>query len=416
MIRGALLAVVALLGCEVSRHPPAPLRRAWRNDAPVAYTRGNFRVRLSRPRIAYQSLTTNTHFAGLNRFPNGTICLRVNTAVDAVGSDGGVHVISRDAGQTFDASTAYIVQGSHTSAEPLTLVGNQFVGGTFAPADFNFPGGDRTKARCHRAVLSNDGLSYVRTPNGVTFNGFPRNIGDYDIYPGLSWFGSIVQLSANDWRSTILPTYQGDTRCSCECFSSTDQGVTWSYIGSLPPGPNEGVDEATMIRLPDARLMLVSRIGVNKIVRSFSSDNGVTWGALANLSPWCLAPFLFALSGSPDYVITTGHVTAATLWPDGPDVDGAVPNGYSPAETGLYLSSDPAALTWQPFDLIRHHNSLMPPSLRISEAYPAAAPSNSGYTSCVEIEPNHLLISYDRDGFVGGNQVFVVDAWIERVA
>lgn len=407
--------------CDMSWREVIPARNPPPAPTVATYERGRFRVTVSKPRIAYTSASPSAYawFAGMNRLTSGAVLLRMNASADQVGIPAtGKHILSYDGGQTFDPASAYTVQDSHTTAEPLVQGSDgAWRGGTFAPINYNRPGGDLRKVRCYYQTISADGLSWSTVANNVQINGFPADIGSYGTEVGFSWFGDIVQISSSQWLATAIPTYVAETKVFCECIESTDQGHTWNVVGRVAGNfGDEGFSEPAMIRLINGDLMVVSRTGLNRMGRAYSSDLGRTWSAPVFISPWCKAPRIVRLSNNPDYVITTGYLTPASLWPDGTDpVTGAVPNGYAPAQMGIYLSSDPLATTWPVVDLIAHHNALIGDS---SLTYDSINPS-TGYTSILEMEPGKLLISYDQAGGAYGsstrpNRVFVVDATIGR--
>lgn len=382
-----------------------------------------YRVTLGRPRVAFAATDgLPAHFSGMNRYPTGEILLRINCLFDQVGAVGaGKHLVSTDNGQSFPLSSLYFVDGSHTSAEPLTLMSDGvYRGGTFAPADYNRPGGDLRSVRCYYQEISNGGRTYSKTANACLIQGFPLDIGVYGSEVGFSWFGDIVQISNSQWISLAIPQYASAARVNCECIESTDQGHTWNVVGHLAGDEvgGEGFDEPALLRMPSGRFIAVSRVGVTRIVRKYSDDLGRTWNDLQTLTPWCLAPRLTRVSGTGDYVITTGAVTQASINPYGTRPNGdssylALPQSYAPARLGLYISSDPMSLMWPVVDLIAHHNSYG--NFVYDYSFPSIY-SCSGYTSIVEISPNRLLICYDqRPGPDRVSRVFVVDAYIERI-
>lgn len=394
-------------------HSGAPIRPNPDTFPLTPYVLGTkYRVWLSRPVIAYESANASEYawFAGLTKFPTGELLLRINAVADQVGIPGsGIHILSLDNGRSWPLYTKYTVNGSHTPAEPITLMSDGvYRGAVFAPVDYVFPGGDRRKVRGPYQEISNGGRTVTLTPNGVLVQGFPSDIGNYGAEVGFSWFGDIIQISSSQWISTAIPTYQGDTKVTCECVESTDSGHTWNVVGRVAgPVLDEGFSEPSLIRLLDGRLMCISRMGINDLARAYSNDLGRTWGSIDRISgAWAKAPRVNRLSGTNDYVLTTGFVFPASV---GTGV------GYAKAQMGLYLSTDPTATDWRFIDLVAHHNATQDINLKFDQLNPS-----TGYTSICEISPNKILVSYDQAGGAYGsstrqNRVFVVEATIERL-
>lgn len=388
--------------------------RVRRLTPTIAYNVGNFRVTLGPPRIAYQgSPGEYCWFSGMNKFPSGEILLRMNAHPDTGVGDGTTrHILSLDGGFSFDVATIYDIAGGHTSNEPMYMeTTGQLRGGDYG----RFTRTSLRSFTCAYQSITNGGRTYVVTPNGCTISGFTRDVGDLSVgVPGVAWFGDIVRISDAQWLS-ILPTWYAtagvnDGYYTGTIIESADRGVTWTAVGQTNAGFSygEGYSEPTMIRLLDGRLMVVSRVGIGRLARSLSVDLGRNWTPSPSdrISPWAKAPAILRTTGTADYVITAGGVSAS---------DKAL-NPDHPAQLGIYVSSDPTAIEWSEVDLIDHHNALMDSTLRFDSLNPA-----TGYTTILELAPNRLLINYDQAGQAYGsstrpNRVFVVDATIERLS
>jgi len=65
-----------------------------------------------------------------------------------------------------------------------------------------------------------------------------------------------------------------------EFFRSTDRGRTWEFLSSLQPYPPHSLSEASILVLPDGRLLLYARearIDGLPGIKAYSKDNGKTW-------------------------------------------------------------------------------------------------------------------------------------------
>lgn len=420
LTRRALFGAAALTGpCNgrLARVITGYVNGGWAPSVGLyAYEVGNFRVTMTRPRVAAVATAGQyAHFPGLNFFPTGEILLHYPTIPDTDVIDGiSTYVVSTDGGMTFPTANSYQVDGNHTSGEPLVMgVDGILRGGTFDPRQMTHPGGDLRKLQMPLQTVSNGGRTTVLMANGVTISGFPSDIGEFS--PGVigcSWFGHIVKITESRWVSTILPKFVGETQIFCQCIETTDTGVTWNVVGQVAGAWwDEGLSEATMIRLTSGahsgRLIVYSRSGVTPIARAYSDDIGRTWtlenNHVSGVNAWCKAPFSGTLA-SGDFAITCGYMQAKNSEP--------IVHTLAPAQVGLYLSDDPMANNWPVVDLIAHHNRTYP-----ELAYDDVTNQCTGYTSWVEYSAGNLLICYDQDYSTNGrpNRVFVVNAKVERI-
>jgi hypothetical protein len=139
-----------------------------------------------------------------------------------------------------------------------------------------------------------------------------------------------------------------------EFYRSSDCGKTWAHHSTLRPPYPLGLSEASIVPLPDGRLILFAREGSSFIpgVRSFSSDQGKTWSIPEEM------PFLISgrtcaamLKGGRVLLTFRNHMGLPDLWawaadPDEksrPLVHGSHINDQSSVglkEDGLYIDSD----------------------------------------------------------------------------
>ena len=65
-----------------------------------------------------------------------------------------------------------------------------------------------------------------------------------------------------------------------EFFRSTDRGETWEFLSYLQPYPPHSLSEASILTLPDGRLLLYARearVDGCPGIKAYSKDNGKTW-------------------------------------------------------------------------------------------------------------------------------------------
>jgi len=95
----------------------------------------------------------------------------------------------------------------------------------------------------------------------------------------------VLELSDDSWL-IVTSSYPGGDAWTgtegeqLEFYRSPDQGQTWEFVSKLQPYPPHSISEATVLVLPDDRLLLYSRGNRGDAfpaIKAFSSDNGKTW-------------------------------------------------------------------------------------------------------------------------------------------
>ena len=343
-------------------------------------------------------------FADMAQFATGELL----TTASAVADDGSLPIhavrvyLSTDQGRTWEYRyTVSEAQGAIKIARPdgdLLMV----------PGDLDpDPPGQWRSFRGSYVRYQEGGQRIVIESGGARFEDLPRDIAPRiagAAYPGSANHGVFHPCGEPlemDGRllTTAFLRFQGDDLTSTVVVESDDEGRTWRYL-STAAGPEAvpdspiGTCEPSMIQLETGELMCVMRVGNGldwKLVRTYSSDGGRSWSPVDTLPAWSVRPRLLRLSNGV-LLMSAGR-----------------PGIY------LWLSTDPRGEHWQQIDLVAHHNQWAPdPGYTIiTEPYytPLGQPSlrryrdqTTAYTSMVEIEPNRVLMSYDRVPF-GWNPV-----------
>jgi hypothetical protein len=121
--------------------------------------------------------------------------------------------------------------------------------------------------------------------------------------------GSLLgAMYGNFEQDTIVPTNprsKSETKYKSRAFvvRSTDDGRTWHYLSTVavpsPDDDTEGINEWSMVRLADGRILGMLRTGhYTPMLASWSGDNGRTWTkpvSATTLGPGC-DPYLLMLS------------------------------------------------------------------------------------------------------------------------
>ncbi|MBI3941421.1 MAG: exo-alpha-sialidase [Chloroflexi bacterium] len=251
------------------------------------------------------------------------------------------------------------------------------------------------------------GRRFVVEPGAVHVTGFPRDVAY------MAFNGDALELEGR-LLATMYGAFVGDKLGSAVVAESYDEGFNWRYVSTIAgpeavPDAPEGPDEASMIRLADGDLMCVMRVGSGapwNLARAYCGDGGRTWSAVDRLPAFSVEPSLRRLSNGT-LVLSSGR-----------------PGIY------LWVSTDPRGKSWRQIDLVQHHNMWAPgPEYTITPERSAdreqrhAADQTTAYTQLVEVEPNHLLMVYDRVPF-GWNpvpadstersRIFVMPIQVER--
>jgi BNR repeat protein len=396
----------------------------------AVYTVGQWTVTAQTPVLVHTSAgaADPSWFSGLLDFHGRAVLCHYSNSADVENLEANHrHVLSLDRGATWESGTNFRVRGHHLSNEPLamTMPSMSRTTARHPPASKNrvphpglVKGGSHMmpvqaglrSLKCDYVEITNGGLGYYQARNGVTVSGFTADLAGTYGY----WHGEIVQVSATQWLSVLQVSYDGVVLpFQAECIESTDQGRTWTVVGTVASKAAavgaEGYSEPTMIRLPSGKLVVISRTGLKdsswKCYRVTSTDNGRTWSSATadRVNVWAKSPKLLQLTNG-DFALTCGYENV-------PDV------GHHGLALWLETSADSG--TWANYlDLIDHHNATVVDG---AQHFNTALPHSgcSGYTGMIEIDANRLLISYDRSPGAYGvdgtpNRVYVVDVTIAR--
>lgn len=235
-------------------------------------------------------------------------------------------------------------------------------------------------------------------------------------FAALNPFGEVVRLADGTFGTPMSVRFAGDALESSVFMTSADDGVTWSYRSTIAdqsavPGAIEGFDECGLVTLSDGRLLCVSRVGDSqRLHRSYGDPLGLEWSTPSAMDAWSVAPTIRRLN-SGTLALTTGR-----------------PGIY------LWLCFDGVGDQWYPIELVEeHHNAIVDEAFLIQhppsevEYHEHLTFQTSAYVSFIEIEPDHLLIAYDRTpcgwlgstralGYPGESQIFIVDALLDHGA
>lgn len=224
---------------------------------------------------------------------------------------------------------------------------------------------------------------------GMRLEGLPRDIEPYTpdkVFPGTANPGQqLFNGDGFEFEGRLLTTmygrFAGDPLYTCFVVVSEDDGRTWRYLSTIasaedvPGSVKEGPCEPSMIPLETGELMCVMRVGGGSqwnLARAYSGDGGRTWSKVDRLPAFSVEPWLRQLSNGT-IIISTGRI-GINLW----------------------LSTDPRGESWQKIDIVAHHNQWAPGS---EHTIIAEKPQTTAYTEFIEIEPNRLLLVYDRTPF-----------------
>lgn len=99
------------------------------------------------------------------------------------------------------------------------------------------------------------------------------------------WTGAnrdIIQAADGRITFTSMKMLHGPGRHAVLTYSSDDEGKSWRASNLLDLGGighHDGVTEATLLELPDGRLLKYMRTGWGQFWRAFSHDGGLSWHA-----------------------------------------------------------------------------------------------------------------------------------------
>ncbi|MEA3366328.1 MAG: sialidase family protein, partial [Candidatus Hydrogenedentes bacterium] len=137
-----------------------------------------------------------------------------------------------------------------------------------------------------------------------------------------------------------LPGESFQRRAQAMCYLSDDKGATWYPSQSVleaPENSKSGLQEPGIVALKDGRLMMVCRTDQGCQMRSFSSDQGITWtppektNIISPVSPATI-----------ERIPTTGDLLL--LWNDHSDIDPSLKGKRTPFASAI---SRDEGQTWE---------------------------------------------------------------------
>lgn len=378
-------------------------RGAWPATA-VSYKVGGVTLHVGVPSIAASKATGFFWFPGLEKHADGRLI--VDASLNADSNDNSSNTLANYRASSFAGpfAFAYNIDGFAAVKPLLSLPDGSIEGGEYNLTPVPNDQTPTTVFKCRRSIYKNDG-TYAPVSNAVTVSGFPATVKPYTssptVFARISWFGEIIQITDTTWISQLQVMYNTDTKWTTCCIRSTDRGYNWTYIGEIGgpadvPATTEAFSEASMCRVPDGRVMAVSRTGTgggDNFYRAYSSDNGVTWTTPDSLSshPAKKSPQMQTLSNGVTVLI------------------GGFPGLI------FQFSLDSGATWSSSWNLMTHHN------LTQSTVDDTV---NSGYMAMQEVQSNRLAVVYDRypttrpgqpnDGSLGPNQIYLADILVNR--
>jgi hypothetical protein len=245
---------------------------------------------------------------------------------------------------------------------------------------------DKCNAKADGTIVTlNDDGVVVAEPAPMKFQGFPRDLAEYntsEVY--LLTNGNILALTNGSLFATVYGKFAGDTKDSCWSVTSKDAGKSWQYQATVANGPEiagvpEGANESNTCRLADGRLMTVYRTG-GAYYTSRSSDEGTSWSMPE--------PMEGVSSVEPQLVRLENGVLV---------LSGGRPGLF------VWICADGKGKKWDRFNLAEHHNRhVQDDALRYTDDFCAARgtdpPESTSYTGMLAIGPDEVLICYDRLG------------------
>ena len=364
------------------------------------------RVTLGEPILVTEQID-HCWFPQIARFSSGALLVTVSLVADAHRRRFNTQglLTSRDNGASWEWS--YTVSGTHRGVihprddDSISLIG------TASPV----AGSDWRAFSGPSVDLSESGRRMIVEPGAIKVAGLPRPVAPFveeKVYPGTEnrgWqiFNGDVVESGDGLLTNLYLKFQGDERYTTVALASKD-GRAWEYRGTIAgpdsaPEAPEGPCEPSMVRLEDGDLMCVLRVGGGSrwnLIRCYSSDEGKTWSDCDTLPAWSVEPCL-RRTADGSLVLSTGRI-GINLW----------------------ISTDARGMEWESVDVIEHHNKWAPDE---GHRIDAAAPQTTAYTQMVEIEPNRLMLVYDRvpfgwkpveKGSGEWNRIYAVPVRVER--
>ena len=205
----------------------------------------------------------------------------------------------------------------------------------------------------------------------------------------LSFHGASEIITMQDGRLLVLasPVYEGNPGSTLEALASDDLGRTWQHLGTVGrtedvESSENGPNESAVVRLTSGELLAVCRVGSREPYhKAYSSDGGESWSPLEVMDgPFSVKPQLLRLKNG--VLALSGGRSGTFLW----------------------LCNDGHGDHWQAVDLVAHHNAVMGPEhhIRLNAEHrhdPDQPEQTTSYTGMVEIEPNVVVVLYDRTPF-----------------
>jgi hypothetical protein len=243
-----------------------------------------------------------------------------------------------------------------------------------------------------------DGRGCEIEVDGTRVLGFPRDVAMMNTgAAGFVFDGQAVRAPDGIVLGTMYGTFAGDSAYSLLLLETRDEGRTWHYRSTVAgpgdfPGAVEGPCEPALVSKDGERLRVVFRVESGAPYGwAESRDGGRTWDKRVRMRD-------HVLSVQPSMVYMADGGLA---------LSGGRPGVY------LYLCAEGDGNEWQRVAIHEIHAQALPEM----PIYVEGATLSSAYTEIVEIEPNVLLMVYDRversDG-TGENALFVMRVEVER--
>eukprot|EP01047_Picozoa_sp_COSAG01_P033738 COSAG01_NODE_2497_length_7572_cov_3.992908_3_plen_503_part_00 len=177
------------------------------------------------------------------------------------------------------------------------------------------------------------------------------------------------------------------------------EDTTWKYVGRIDNTPHmpstvEGPSEPSIVQLVDGRIMAIFReqgVSPRPMWLTFSATEGASWSPPVETPAWAVWPQLLVTQGG-SVVLASGR-PGVGLWILPPDV------GTDNSSGG----------TWQYYNVLTAHNQLVGDATmqydRIVEKINnvsdggyngTVGPETTSYCAMSEVEPNVVVVTYDR--------------------
>lgn len=166
-----------------------------------------------------------------------------------------------------------------------------------------------------------------RSPDNGESWSYPRPISE----PG--WYCNnndhIVRLSSGrillpahggprlEWRGGKNEAGEYNTVIHSFVFYSDDEFETWSVSRNTMTAPDRGCHEPSIVELRDGKLLCFLRTTLGRIYKSYSDDQGLTWGkpTATDLKAPDSPPLLKRIPSTGDLLLLWNHVESRSNWP-----------------------------------------------------------------------------------------------------